>query len=130
MQALYQWQYTEPLTDELAQQFLEDLDQSQLDIDYFMTLLKGTIDHIEAIDAAIIPVLDRGIHQLNPVELAILRISVYELAHQPDVPYRVVINEAIELAKLFGADKGHKYVNAILDRMATTLRSSEIKKSP
>jgi len=98
-----------------------------LDLAYFQSLVKGTLNNIHEIDADITPTLDRDIKDLNPVELAILRISTYELAHQPDVPYRVVINEALELAKSFGAEQGHKYVNAVLDKLAIQLRPSEIR---
>ncbi len=125
MQALYQWQHTTPPSDELIQQFLEEQEKDQIDLEYFKTLVKGTIDCIDEIDADIKPTLDRDIKDLNPVELAILRVSTYELAHQPDVPYRVVINEALKLAKTFGADQGYKYVNAILDKLAVKLRASE-----
>jgi len=128
MQALYQWHYTALCATELIQQFLIDNRPDQLDFEYFQTLVQGAVNGVDAIDADIKPTLDRDIKDLNPVELAILRISTYELGHQPDVPYRVVINEALELAKTFGADQGHKYVNAILDKLAVKLRASEIKK--
>jgi len=124
MQALYQWQYTQHSEAELIQHCLAEGEPDQLDVEYFKILVEGTVNHIDEIDTAIKPTLDRDIHNLNPVELAILRVSTYELAHQPDVPYRVVINEALELAKTFGADQGHKYVNAILDKLATTLREN------
>jgi len=73
--------------------------------------------------------LDRPIHEVDPIETAILRLACYELAHRPDVPYRVVINEAIELAKSFGAESGHKFVNGILDKVAVIARADEIKQS-
>jgi len=127
MQALYQWQFTSHSATELIQQYLEDNVSNVLDLAYFQSLVKGTLNSIHEIDADITPTLDRDIKDLNPVELAILRISTYELAHQPDVPYRVVINEALELAKSFGSDQGHKYVNAVLDKLAIQLRPSEIR---
>jgi len=129
MQALYQWHYTTPSATELIQEFLQASEPAKLDRLYFETLVKGTVNSIDAIDADIKPTLDRDIKDLNPVELAILRVSTYELAHQLDVPYRVVINEALELAKSFGADQGHKYVNAVLDKLAAKLRSSDKKRN-
>ncbi len=127
MQALYQWQHTTPSSKELIQQFLEDQPSNSLDLSYFEALVRGTIKHADEIDADIKPLLDRDIKRLNPVELAILRVSTYELIHQLDVPYRVVINEALKLAKTFGAEQGHKYVNAILDKLSVKLRPIETK---
>ena len=88
---------------------------------------KGEELDIAAIDAAIEPHLDRTLDGVDPVERAILRIATYELQTHLDIPYRVVINEAVELAKMFGADQGHKFVNGIMDKMAAQLRAVEVK---
>ena len=90
-------------------------------------LLRGVPTHLTELDVALAPYLDRAIKSVDPVERAVLRLGAYELAHHPEVPYRVVINEAVELAKLFGAEEGHKYVNGVLYKLAKRLRSAEMK---
>jgi N utilization substance protein B len=121
LQALYQWQLTGQLLQDIELQFLsvadESRDMGQADIPYFQQLLHGVPQQINELDKAIVPFLDRNITQLDPVELAILRIGCYELKNCSDVPFRVVINEAVELAKKFGAEKSHKYINGILDKV-------------
>jgi len=116
MQALYQHKLTSTSWFELVEQFLTTNDTpSRTDVDYFAHLIQGILAHLDEIDQKITPFLDRDIKDLNPIELVILRLAFFELRYQPDVPQRVVINEAIELAKSFGSVEGYKYVNAVLD---------------
>jgi N utilization substance protein B len=95
------------------------------DVPYFLQLLRQVTANVVTLDAQFVPVLDRPVTELNPIELAILRIAVYELSHALDIPYRVVIDEALRLAKTFGAVEGFKYVNAVLDRVAKQIRTVE-----
>jgi len=125
MQALYQWQLTGQGYPELLSQYAQDDGFADADRDYFEALLKGTTESGAALDAEIGSLVDRPVAQLDPVEHAVLMIGIHELLHSPDVPYRVVINEGVELAKRFGATDGHKFVNAVLDRAARSLRSAE-----
>ncbi len=127
VQALYQWQLSATDVAEVAAQILEDKDSKKVDASYFRGLLSGVVKQVDTIDALLAPALDRSIESLDPVELAIMRLGVYELHYHIEVPYRVVINEAVELAKTFGADQGHKYVNGVLDKLAATLRTAEFK---
>lgn len=125
MQALYQWQLTQQSAQEIKQQFLESEDSAGVDREHFEELLTSCIEQSEAISAALAPFLDRPLEQLDPVESAILMIGIFELQHRLDVPYRVVINEAVDLCKRFGATDAHKYVNAVLDRAAREIRAAE-----
>lgn len=128
MQALYQWHMAGQSLNEIEAQFRVDNDFAQVDGAYFHELFNGAARNKPEIDAAITPLLDRPLIELDPVELAILRLSTYELMQRSDVPYRVVINEGIELAKTFGATDGHKFVNGVLDKLAPLLRSAETRK--
>ncbi len=127
VQALYQWQLTGADVAEVAAQILEEKDVKKVDSSYFRGLLSGVVKQVDKMDALLAPTLDRSIESLDPVELAIMRMGAYELQYNIEVPYRVVINEAVELAKIFGADQGHKYVNGVLDKLAVTLRGREVK---
>lgn len=93
---------------------------------HYDALLRGCIESAETLDASILPLLDRKMAEISPVEHAVLWIGAYEFGHCPDVPYRVVINECIELAKAFGGTDGHKYVNGVLHQLAPSLRASEV----
>lgn len=126
MQALYQWNYNHTPTKELISMMLEEQGAIKLDREYFEALVKGVINDIDRVDAALQPLLDRELTALNPVELAILRVSSYEMLDKIKIPYRVVINEGVELAKEFGSEQGYKYVNAVLDKLAKQCRTSEI----
>ena len=130
MQALYQWQLTGQPAAEIKKQFLEDEESAGVDREHFDALLTGCIAGREAITAALAPWLDRPFEQLDPVEAAILMIGAFELQQRVDIPYRVVINEAVDLCKRFGATDAHKYVNAVLDRAAAELRSAEKPPEP
>jgi N utilization substance protein B len=125
MQALYQWQLTGQTVAELRNQYAQDDGFAEADAEYFGALLEGTTGSRESLDAELGTLLDRPVAQLDPVEHAILMMGLYELRQQLEVPYRVVINEGVELAKRFGATDGHKFVNAVLDRAARALRSAE-----
>jgi transcription antitermination protein NusB len=127
VQAIYQWQMAGQDVHEIVDQFLEEQDLNSFEIPYFQDLLAGVPTHLQDLDDLLKPALDRAIESVDPVERAILRLGVYELSFKPDVPYRVVINEAVELAKVFGAEQGHKYVNGVLDRVAKKVRDVEIK---
>lgn len=124
-QALYQWQLTGQEPSRIATQFLADQDLGKADLDYFRELVFQIPARIEEIDAVLTPFLDRPILQVDPVECAILRIGGYELMLRPDIAYRIIINEAVELAKVFGAEQGHRFVNGVLDKAARAVRSAE-----
>lgn len=126
LQALYQWLIagTEPSIIEV--QFLEREQALQKsDIEYFRELLHEIPKIKNEIDQQFTPFLDRKLNQVSPIELTILRMGSYEMAKRLDVPFRVVINEAVELAKIFGAEGSHKYINSILDKVARELRKEE-----
>lgn len=125
MQALYQWQLTQQSAADIRKQFLESEDSAGVDEEHFSELLTGCVGRSEEINAALGPFIDRPLAQLDPVEAAILMIGMFELQHRPDIPYRVVINEAVDLGKRFGATDAHKFVNAVLDRAARELRAAE-----
>jgi len=127
VQALYMWEMTGTDISTIDQQFLLEHDMSKVDVKYFQELLHKVPKHIDVIDEHIHEFLDRPFKEVDPVERAVMRLGVYELQFRPDVPYRVVINESVELAKIFGAEDGYKYVNSILDGAAKKLRTKEIK---
>ncbi len=127
LQALYQWQLTGNPSLELELQFTADYDLRKVDQEYFKKIIHDVPLLITQLDEYILPVLaDRIISEVTPVEITILRISTYELAQCLDIPYRVIINEGLELAKTFGAQESHKFINGVLDRLARQLRSHEI----
>ncbi len=127
MQALYQMILSGGSIATVEKQFVLANDMSRVDAGYFKELLKGVNKNIDAIDNVIDKVLDRPFHKLDPVEVALLRLGCYELMHRPDVPYKVIINEGIEMAKRFGAQDSHKYINGILDKLAPSIRTVEVK---
>lgn len=126
VQALYQWQMTGQNISVIERQFHEDDRLKNAQKSYFSDIFHGIPRELDKIDAAIAEFVDRGVEEIDPVERAILRIGAYELMHKVDVPYRVVINEGVELAKSFGADGSHKYVNGVLDKVAQQQRKIEI----
>ena len=130
LQALYQWQHTGQDVHEIEVQFLTEQEMGKVEVPYFRELLHKILESVEQLDAEIEPLLDRPMAQVDPVEKAILRIGTYELMHKPEIPYRVAINEGVELAKVYGADQSHKYVNGILDKIAQKLRALEVKGKP
>lgn len=126
LQAIYQWQYTQDSPTEIELQFHEDYDLSKVDTEYFSELVQQIPKKLTQIDSIIDEGLDRPFHDLTPVEIAVLRIAVYELKFRADVPYKVIINEALQITKTFGAQDGFKYVNGVLDTLAKNLRSLEV----
>lgn len=127
VQALYQWQLTQQNVSDIDAQFVTEHDIKKVDIPYFQELLHQIPAHITELDTHYAVFLDRPVHALDPVECAILRISVYELVHRLDIPYRVVINEGVDMAKVFGAEQSHKYINGVLDKVARKLRATEMQ---
>jgi N utilization substance protein B len=127
LQGLYQWQLARTDAATIARQLSEARGFDRVDGDYFRGLLEGAIAAAAETEQAIAPLLDREISRLSPVERGILLLAGYELAHQPDVPYRAIINEAVELAKSYGGTDGYKFVNGVLDKLASSLRRDEIK---
>ena len=126
VQAIYQWQVAGQNVPDIVNQFLAEHAGKKVDTDYFRELVEGVPGNLVSLDQGLSPHLDRSLESIDPVERAILRIGAYELARHPEIPYRVVINEAIELAKIFGAEQGHRYVNGVLDKAAKTLRPLEM----
>jgi len=126
MQALYEWHISGNAVHEIEARYRVENDMHKVDLPYFHELVKNISEQAAAIDEALVPCLDRReLGQLDPVELATLRIGAYEILHRLDVPYKVVINEGIELAKTFGATESHKYVNGVLDQLAHKVRTVE-----
>lgn len=126
VQAMYQWQLSHAPISDIEAQFLLNHIKKKIDLEYFKELLHAIPSECDELDAHMTPFLSRPIQELDPVELAILRLSVYELAKRLDIPYRVAINEALELTKKFGSIEGYKFVNGVLDQVARKLRIHEI----
>lgn len=127
VQALYQWLINETDPSVLLRQFREQEEGlGRADPAYFEELLNGTVAHAAELTVAITPHLDRPLNQLDPVEHAILLLGAYELQHKPEVPWKVAVNEAVNLAKVFGAEEGFKFVNGVLDKLARASRAGEV----
>jgi len=129
LQAVYAWQLSNSPVERVIEQFQAEQDMEVADLEYFEALVRGVVQHAEELDVVLAKYIDRDMAQVDPIERAVLRIAGYELAHRLDVPYRVVINEAIETTKRFGAEHGHTYVNGVLDRAAADWRAQEIAAS-
>lgn len=127
MQALYAWQMSGGNAQQVIAQFAHEQAHEIADLEYFEDLVRGVMQHEAALDAGLLPHLDRKVSEVDPVERAVMRIAAYEFKHRVDVPYRVVINEAIETVKRFGAEHGHTYVNGVLDKLAAEWRSVEVQ---
>ena len=125
IQALYQWQLAGQDVGAIVEHFMLEQDAGKFDVEYFTELVRGVPTRLDELDGALAPCIDRALESVDPVERAILRLGAYELIEHPEIPYRVVINEAVELAKTFGAEKGHRYVNGVLDKAARQLRPLE-----
>ena len=125
MQALYQWQLTRHPIEELLQQYIGSEELAGADVEYFTELVRECTATSQTLDGTLAQYADRPIEQLDLVEHAILLIGMYELGQRLDVPYRVVINEAVELSKRFGATDGHRYINAVLDKAGRAKRVAE-----
>jgi N utilization substance protein B len=126
MQALYQWHMAGAAVSDIEAEFRADYDFSHVDLEYFQSLLHDIPACVDELDDAMTPLLDRKLDDLGPIERTLLRMGMYELTRRIDVPYKVVINEEVALAKKFGATDSHKYVNAVLDKAARQLRKVEI----
>ncbi len=129
VQALYQWQMTGTSVIEIERQFSESDRLKNVQRSYFSELLRGVPKELAAIDDALKLFVDRPVEKIDPVERAILRMSIFELFHRLDIPYRVILNEAVSLSKLYGAEDGYKYINGVLDKIAHRYRSTEVTKS-
>lgn len=127
LQAIYAWQLAGASVPSLLDQFRSEQDMDVADLDYFEELVGGVVRECATLDTALKEFLDREVAQVDPIERAVLRIAAFELLHRVDVPYRVVINEAIETTKRFGADHGHSYINGVLDKAAAAWRSTEVQ---
>lgn len=125
VQAIYQWQIAGTAPQEIELQFIEEQETKGADMAYFQELLRGIVQQSADLDAILSPHMHLPVVEVDPVELAVLRIAAYELKMRIDVPYKVVINEALEQTKTFGATDGHKFVNGVLDKLARQLRPHE-----
>lgn len=125
VQAVYSWQLSENSVSDVEVHFLTENAKRRFEIDYFQKVLRGVTAQVSSIDSAIEPHVDRPLAEIDHIEKAILRVAIFELTDCLDVPYRVVINEAIELAKLFAADDSHKFVNGVLDKVVKLVRPEE-----
>ncbi len=125
VQALYQWQISAENPDDVLVQFVDGRNLGSADIDYFRELMRAIPADVDALDAQIAPLLERSVAMIDPVERGIVRLACYELRDRHEVPGRVVIDEAVELAKAFGADQSHRFVNGVVDRLARRLRPRE-----
>ena len=126
VQAVYSWQMSGNAVEQIELSIATSNKMEKVDMGYFQELLRAVVKDTEKLDLAIKPFLGRLPEELDPVEKAILRLSCYELTARIDVPYKVVINEAIELAKSYGAEESHKFINGVLDKAVKTLRKHEL----
>ena len=125
LQALYQWTLSGASAADIEAEFRIDNDFQHTDGEYFSAVLKGVVGDVDALEALFSPVLDRKLGELDPIERNLLRLGTFELRDRIDVPYKVVINEAVALAKKFGATDSHRYINGVLDKVARDLRTLE-----
>ena len=128
VQGIYQWLLNRQPVTEVVKQLRDDPDYASIDEKMFLALLNGAINESAQLDQRLVKYVDRPIAELSPVEHAVLLLGAQELLHHLEVPYRVVINEAVELTKTFGGTDGHKYVNGVMDKLAAEVRSVEVNK--
>jgi transcription antitermination protein NusB len=126
LQGLYQYCVAGGQAEAIEAQLRETSEFAKTDGEYFSSLLRGVITNVGELEQQIQPYLDRPFKELSPVEIAILLLGTHELANHLEIPYRAVINEAVELAKTYGGTHGHKYVNGVLDKLAAKLRTTEV----
>lgn len=126
LQALYQWLMSGTDLHEIEAQFRAINNMDKVDGEYFCRLLYGIPTHVEALEASLLPYLDREINALNPIELTVLRIGSFELFHCPEIPYKVILDESVSLTKEFGSQEGYRYVNGVLNNLAKQVRSVEV----
>ena len=127
LQAVYKWQMSGGTAQQVIAEFAHEQAHEVADLEYFEDLVRGVLEHRDDIDTALAAFIDREIGQVDQIERAALRIAAYELRHRPDVPFRVVINEAIDSTKRFGSEHGHTYVNGVLDHAAAAWRAPEVQ---
>jgi N utilization substance protein B len=126
LQGIYQWRLTGGDIVQIEKQIREEKGMGRYDAEFFSGLLRGVLAQHLDLETAVTPHLDRNLAELSPVEFSVLLLGAYELSHHPEIPYRVVINEAVELAKTFGGTDGHKFVNGVLDKLAAQVRAVEL----
>ncbi|MDO8812878.1 MAG: transcription antitermination factor NusB [Gallionella sp.] len=126
LQGVYQWRVTAGDDEQIEKQIHAEKNLGRYDKELFSKLLRGTLSLHADLEALLAPYLDRPLAELSPVEFAVLMLGAFELSQHIEVPYKVVINEAVELAKTFGGTDGHKYVNGVLDKLAAQLRAAEV----
>lgn len=127
LQGLYQRHFSKSSISDIEAEFMVDNDMAKVDLLYFRDLLRGVHREQVDLDQLLEPYLDRPLQEVDAIELAIVRLGAYELKHRLDVPYKVVINEGIEMAKRFGGTEGHKFVNSVLDKLSRRLRLAETR---
>ncbi|MDA7747180.1 transcription antitermination factor NusB [Psychromonas sp.] len=125
VQAIYQWQITQTGVTQIIEQFSVDQDMSKADVPYFKELLIGVVQNVDSLDEKLSPYLSRKIDDVDMVDIAVLRLAMFELTFRTDVPHKVVLNEAIELAKDFATDESYKFVNGVLDKALRSLKLRE-----
>lgn len=130
VQALYAWELGGNPMRKVIDDFRHEQDMQIADLEYFEDLLRGVEANCRELDGGLAPFLDRDIERVDPIERAVLRLAAYELRHRLDVPYRVVLNEAVEVTKRFGSEQGHTYVNGVLDKLARQWRATESATPP
>ncbi len=128
VQALYQWQMSGAEMTEVEAQFLAVNNMDKVDLDYLKRIIHGISKTCNKIDQAFAPFLDRLVQELNPIELAVLRLSTFELLFCPEIPFQVVLDEAVTLAKAYGSQDGYRYVNGVLHQLSTQVRTIEFRK--
>ncbi|MFO8024990.1 transcription antitermination factor NusB [Thiohalophilus sp.] len=127
MQSLYEWQMSGNTIDRIISQYAVDEQMRNVDEAYFRELSNGVAEHSEQLDQSITAYITRPYDEIDPVEKAVLRLGAFELSFKPEVPYRVIINEAVELTKTFGAEASHKFINSVMDKLAAELRGIEMQ---
>ena len=127
VQALYQWLVNETQPERMLQQFRDEDSLGRADVDYFKSLMHGCVRESGLLTDTFSEYLDRSLEQLDPVERAVLMLGTYELMFCPDVPWKVVVNESVNQAKMFGAEDSFKFINGVLDKVARTVRTTEIE---
>ncbi|HEY6094177.1 MAG TPA: transcription antitermination factor NusB [Gallionellaceae bacterium] len=126
LQGIYQWRMTGGDPADIEKTTRDEKSLGRYDTDFFSQLLRGVVDQHQQMVEALTPHLDRDLNELSPIEFSVLLLGAYELVRHPEIPYRVVINEAVELAKTFGGTDGHKFVNGVLDKLAAQVRAVEV----
>lgn len=127
LQGIYQWRMTGDERGQIEKQICADKGTGRYDKEFFSNLLLGALTHHTALEAIVVKHLDRALDELSPIEFSVLLIGVYELMYHPEIPYRVVINEGVELTRTFGGTDGHKFVNGVLDKVAAEVRAIEVR---